>query len=401
MSTINAANLELKLVQKINSTTAPLELLALGTALRQLQNGAVFVVQRFSQLPLASANLGSLYFVIDDGVVYVSTPGVSGSEVWTSLASDAISELSTWGRNTWGQLGDGTTQSRSSPGNVCGGGTIWCQASSGFSTTAAVKTDGTAWTWGFGSNGSLGNGFMTTQSSPGTLAGGGNTWCQIDVGSNHAAAVKTDGSAWTWGTNECGQLGNSTVATRCSPGTLSGGGNTWCQISAGRYITAAVKTDGSAWTWGCNNCGQLGDGTTVSRSSPGAVAGVNSDWCAIDVGSAFTAAIKTDGSAWTWGLNTFGELGDGTTVAKSSPGAVAGTNTLWCQISAGFRITAAVKTDGTAWTWGCNTYGQLGDGTTVNRSSPGAVAGSITPWCQIHASNSYGSVVIAIASKTL
>jgi alpha-tubulin suppressor-like RCC1 family protein len=392
MSTINAANLELKLTQKINSTTAPLELLALGTALRQLQNGAVFVVQQFSQLPSASANLGQLYFVIDDGIVYVSAPDTLGVTLWKTLASDSISQVFTWGINNSGQLGDGTLICRSSPGNVSGEGTTWCQISTGDATTTALKTDGTAWTWGRNQFGQLGDGTVAARCSPGTVSGGGTTWCQISAGFTHTAAVKTDGTAWTWGYNVQGQLGNNSTGARCSPGTTSGGGTTWCQISAS-YHTAAIKTDGTVWTWGLNNVGQLGNCSVVNRSSPGTVCGGGTTWCQISTGSIHTAAIKMDGTAWTWGGGSSGQLGNNTAVPRSSPGTLSGGGNNWCQISAGTSHSAATDLNGLAWSWGNNSSGQLGNGCVAGRSSPGLLAGGGSTWCEISAGNSHSAAV--------
>jgi alpha-tubulin suppressor-like RCC1 family protein len=447
MSTINAANLELKLAQKINNTTAPLELLALGTALRQLQNGAVFVVQQFSQLPSASANLGQLYFVIDDGIVYVSTPDLVGTALWKLLATDSISQVFTWGQGTSGQLGNGVFTTRSSPGSTCGGGSTWCQIDTSSNRTAALKTDSTAWAWGAGG---VGDGTNVARCTPVSLAGDNSNWCQISVGTTAFAAIKLDGSAWTWGVNTCGQLGDGTTDPRCSPVQVvhASGNCCWCQISAGWCHIAAVKKDGTAWTWGAGNEGRLGHNSTASRCQPGDVAGVNENWCQISAGSANTAAIKINGEAyswgdsrfgqlgnggttgdtcvpglvnggsnwiqisvgtqhmaalqlggcaWTWGQGSSGQLGNNTVTACNVPVQPSGTNALWSQISANGLNTAAVKTDGTAWTWGRGAEGQIGDGTLTPRSSPVLVSGTITPWCQISA----GYHTAAIASKTL
>ena len=454
MSTIDATNLEIKLAQKINNTTAPLELLALGTALRQLQNGAVFVVQQFSQLPAASTNLGQLYFVIDDRIVYVSTPDIAGTASWRLLASDSISQLFTWGSNSAAQLGDGTFTCRSSPGTTQGGGNTWCQVSAGgcanCAHTAAVKTDGTAWTWGCNSFGQLGDPSVTTlRGSPGTVSGGGTTWCQISAGMWHTAAVKIDGTAWTWGLATSGQLGDNTTLNKNSPVAVvhASGNCNWCQISAGGSHTAAVKLDGTTWTWGLGTSGQLGNGLNFSRSSPVLTSGGATTWCQIDAGGNHTAAVKCNGSAWTWGANNCGQLGDNTITAKNvpvitagggydwcqisagcchtaavdingcvwtwgagdngrlgsnsgtraSPGPVAGGGTTWRQVSAGSWNTAAIKTDGTAWMWGLGGSGQMGDNTAVTRSSPVSVVGAVTPWCQISAGFCH---IAAIASKT-
>ena len=289
--------------------------------------------------------------------------------------------LWTWGSNNNGQLGEGTTVARSSPGTVAGGGTTWCQVFGGNSSSAAIKTDGTLWTWGQNIQGRLGDGTALNRSSPGTVAGGGTNWCSIFINqASTAAAIKTDGTLWTWGSNVQGILGDGTVVARCSPGTVAGGGTTWCQVAGGRYHTAAIKTDGTLWTWGCNFQGQLGDGTLVSRCSPGTVAGGGTTWCKTNGTVDSSVAIKTDGTLWTWGGNIFGVLGDGTTVSRCSPGTIADGSTTWCQVFSGTRQVLAIKTDGTIWTWGYNTSGRLGDGTTVNRCSPVTVAGGGNNW---------------------
>ena len=299
----------------------------------------------------------------------------------------------TWGYGQFGQLGNCCTANRSSPGTVLGVGNTWCQISSGFWQTAAIKTDGTAWTWGLNSSGQLGDGTVANRSSPVALTGANTCWRQISAGAAHTAAIKycgTDWTAWTWGLNNCGQLGDGTVVDRSSPDTTSGGGTTWCQIAAGNQQTAAIKTDSTAWTWGRNNAGQLGDNTTVNKSSPVQPAGGGTTWCQISAGDGHTAAIKYDGiawTAWTWGRNYRGQLGDGTVVFRSSPVQPAGGGTTWCQISVNCEHTAAVKTDGTAWTWGWNITGQLGDGTMLNRCSPGLVSGDLNTWCSISAGN--------------
>jgi len=137
-------------------------------------------------------------------------------------------------------LGDGTTISRSSPGNTAGCGTTWCTVAAGQNSSSAIKTDGTLWTWGGNDNGILGSGNLVSRSSPGTTSGGGTNWCSVSLSRLTSAAVKTDGTVWTWGWNNAGQLGDGTVITRSSPVTTAGGGNNWCAVSAGAYHTAAI-----------------------------------------------------------------------------------------------------------------------------------------------------------------
>ncbi len=335
-------------------------------------------------LPSAALNTGRFIYVTNIGS-YRFSDGVSWSKNYTGTIP--IANLLSWGADGNGQLGDGANSNQSSPVVPSGAyDRSWCQVSAGSSPhTAAVKTNGTAWTWGCNGFGRLGDGSVINRCSPGTLAGGGTTWCQISAGTQHAAAIKTDGTAWTWGYNKCGRLGDGTVVGRSSPGTVSGGGTTWCSINAANYHTGAVQTNGTAWTWGLNSSGELGDGTVIGRSSPGTLAGAGTTWCSISTGSFQTAAVKTDGTAWTWGSNYSGTLGDGTVTNRSSPGTLAGGGTTWRAVSTGNAHTVAVKTDGTAWTWGRNNSGQLGNGTTTSRSSPGTTAGGGTTWCQISA----------------
>ena len=292
--------------------------------------------------------------------------------------------LWTWGLNVSSQLGDGTATSKSSPVTTAGGGTNWKQVASGAKHTAVIKTDGTLWTWGYNNFGGLGDGTATNRSSPVTTAGGGTNWKQVACGGDQTAAIKTDGTLWTWGFNEIGYLGDGTTTNRSSPVTTAGGGTNWKQVAGGYYHTAAIKTDGTLWIWGRNwPSGFLGDGTATDRSSPVTTAGGGTNWKQVACGLFHTAAIKTDGTLWTWGSNSYGKLGDGTTISRSSPVTTAGGGTNWKQVAGGYEYIAAIKTDGTLWTWGYNGYGQLGDGTTTSRSSPGTTAGGGTNWKQV------------------
>ena len=297
--------------------------------------------------------------------------------------------LFTWGSNSQGQLGSGAaiTVSRSSPGTTAGGGINWKQVACGYSFGAAIKTDGTLWTWGANASGQLGDNSAVSKLSPVTTAGGGTNWKQTACGYFHTAAIKTDGTLWTWGSNNRGQLGANlaTNVSRSSPATTAGAGANWRQVAACTYATFAIKTDGTLWAWGNNNGGQLGDNTIVNKSSPVTTAGGGTNWKQVACAYNHTTAIKTDGTLWTWGGNAFGQLGDNTTTPRSSPATTAGAGTDWKQVACGSFYTAAVKTDGTLWTWGGNSSGQLGANltTTVSRSSPGTTAGGGTNWKQV------------------
>ena len=289
--------------------------------------------------------------------------------------------LWTWGRNNLGQLGDNTAVSKSSPVQTIAAGTNWKQVSSGFIHTAAIKTDGTLWLWGKNNIGQLGDNTAVTKSSPVQTIAAGTNWKLVSGGSNHTAAIKTDGTLWLWGYNSYGQLGDNTIVNKSSPVQTIAGGTNWKQVSSGgsKHI-AAIKTDGTLWTWGYNSYGQLGDNTAVSKSSPVQTISGGTNWKLVSSGAYHTAAIKTDGTLWTWGYNSLGALGDNTAVNKSSPVQTIAAGTNWKLVSGGAFHTTAIKTDGTLWTWGYNNNGQLGDNTRVNKSSPVQTISGGTNW---------------------
>jgi alpha-tubulin suppressor-like RCC1 family protein len=302
-----------------------------------------------------------------------------------SLAVRTNGSLWAWGNNSNGRLGDNTATNRSSPVSVVGGFSDWCQISAGRDHSLAIRTNGTAWAWGFNGNGQLGDNTITSRRSPVSVVGGFSDWCQISAGSTHSLAVRCNGTAWAWGANTGGRLGDNTVTSRSSPVSVVGGFSDWCQISAGVFHSLAVRTNGSAWAWGANTGGRLGDNTVTSRSSPVSVVGGFSDWCQISAGCDHSLAVRTNGSAWAWGANTGGRLGDNTVTSRSSPVSVVGGFSDWCQISAGVFHSLAVRTNGSAWAWGANTGGRLGDNTITDRSSPVSVVGGFSDWCQISA----------------
>jgi len=287
--------------------------------------------------------------------------------------------LWTWGRNGEGQLGDNTIVHRSSPIQTIAGGTNWKQVCGSQGHTAAIKTDGTLWLWGFNSNGQLGDNTIVHRSSPVQTVSGGTNWKQVAIGDYHTACIKTDGTLWNWGRNSEGQLGDNTITHKSSPIQTIAGGTNWKLVASGNYHTAAIKTDGTLWLWGRNFSGELGDNTIVHRSSPIQTVAGGTNWKLV-AGGTHTAAIKTDGTLWLWGFNTSGKLGDNTIANKSSPVQTVSGGTNWKQVSCGGNHTASIKTDGTLWTWGRNNTGQLGDNTIVHRSSPIQTVAGGTNW---------------------
>jgi RHS repeat-associated protein len=179
------------------------------------------------------------------------------------------------------------------------------------------------------------------------------------------------GTVWGWGENGSGQLGDGTTINRTTPVQMIGlTGVT--DIKGGFFHSLALKQDGTVWAAGWNDGGQLGDGTTTNRSTPVQVIGLTGV-TAIARGFYHSLALKQDGTVWSWGENRSGQLGDGTTINRTTPVQVTGLTGVMA-IAGGSGVSLAVKTDGTVWAWGGNDRGQLGDGTTINRSTPVQVA---------------------------
>ena len=298
--------------------------------------------------------------------------------------------LYSWGRNTYGGLGLGNTTKYSSPKQV-GSLKTWLTVSGAYAQTVAVKTDGTLWSWGRSNYGQLGLGNTTSYSSP-KQVGSLTNWLNALTYDYHSFALKTDGTLWAWGTNAQGALGLGNTTSYSSPKQV-GALTTWSAIAANIYAGYAIRTDGTLWSWGyASITGKLGLGNTTNYSSPVQVGGLT-NWLKIAAFGYVAAAVKTNGTLWTWGTNaTYGTLGLNDRVNRSSPTQV-GVLTNWSNIYCGYRHMVAVKTDGTLWSWGDNTYGQLGIGTSGNYYSSPKQVGSLTNWLQA-ASGKYNNIVI-------
>ena len=344
----------------------------------------------------------------DDTNISKSSPvqTIAGGTDWKNVAcgqhhTAAIKTdgtLWTWGRNYLGSLGDNTNVTyRSSPVQTITEGTNWIQLDCGMNSTAAIKTDGTLWLWGQNNSGQLGDNTITNKSSPVQTVCGGTNWKQVSCDAASTAAIKTDGTLWLWGFNLYGGLGiNTNVTFRSSPVQTVAFGTNWKQVSLGIFHTAAIKTDGTLWTWGHNSYGQLGDNTIANRSSPVQTIAYGTNWKQVSCGGGITAATKTDGTLWTWGRNQFGQVGDNTTTNRSSPVQTIAYGTNWKQVSCGYYYNAAIKTDGTLWTWGENYKGVLGDNTIISRSSPIQTIAGGNSWIDVSANY----VIAAIYQET-
>jgi len=278
-----------------------------------------------------------------------------------------------WGRNEYGQLGDGTGGGgygdhyvNKNPTQI-GNDSNWASVSSSYCHTVAIKTDGTLWAWGANWHGQLGDGtdggYAADESGnkniP-TKIGTDNNWATVSAGEYHTVAIKKDGTLWAWGYNRWGQLGDGTSGYNSDKNipTKIGTDNNWASVSVGGYNTVAIKTDGTLWAWGANEFGQLGDGSggggdgdhSGDKNIPTKI-GTDNNWASVLTGS-YTVAIKTNGSLWAWG-----KLEDTTTNVNPTQ---IGTDTNWAFVSNGYSHSVAIKTDGSLWVWGGNYEGQLG-----------------------------------------
>jgi hypothetical protein len=326
---------------------------------------------------------------------------ITSSTTWRLVAAGAVSthaiktdgSLWSWGCNSYGRLGDNTSTDRSSPVMEITSSTNWCQISGGVTHASAIKTDGSLWSWGQNYFGRLGNNSTINRSSPVREITSSTNWCQASAGGSHTNALKTDGSLWSWGSASGGVLGNNSTIDRSSPVREITSSTNWCQVGSGLFHVSAVKTDGSLWSWGCNNYGNLGNNSTINRSSPVREITSSTNWCQVGSGSVHVSAVKTDGSLWSWGCNNYGNLGNNSTINRSSPVREITSSTNWCQVSAGSFRTGALKTDGSLWSWGYNNRGGLGNNSTISRSSPVREITSNTDWCLLDAGNGHTAAI--------
>ena len=251
----------------------------------------------------------------------------------------------------------------------------------------SLKNNGTIWTWGHNEHGELGLGDTTDRSSP-TQIGTDTTWSHSAGDDEFKFAIKTDGTLWSWGGNTAGQLGQNQPASWGGGGTeLSspkqvGTDSNWSKVTAGYRQAMATKTDGTLWMWGANSDGSLGQNqSSINRKSSPTQVGTDTGWSDPVCGRDISAAIKTDGSLYMWGRGHEGAHGHNNRTNYSSPIQVPGT---WSTVSTGTQpYTLAIKTDGTLWAWGNNWKGNLGLNSinpSSGISSPTQVPG--TNWSQ-------------------
>jgi alpha-tubulin suppressor-like RCC1 family protein len=368
------------------------------------------------------------------------------SNYYAGYAIQSPGTLWAWGNNSIGQLGTNTTTRSNALGAVqVGAINYWTQISAGglIGQAAGIQSPGTLWAWGLNISGQLGLSNVTDRSSP-TQVGTLSLWTQVACGYNHTAAIQTPGTLWAWGTNSYGQLGNNSASLNVLSPIQIGTASNWSRVSCGYQFTIALQSNGTLWTWGNLSYGRLGYNTTSYRSSATQIGTVgvwtgfptgsqNSFWgaainsnnnlyvwggnsnrilnsnyyifdttdtlasCAIianpvpldptlstpiksaSIGDQFGVYVQSNGTLWSWGNLSYGQV-------PIIPGRVPAPTFMsgWSSFSCGYAHTAATQSNGTLWTWGSNSFGQLGMNTTtlLSISSPAQIGTSST-WTRV------------------
>lgn len=288
-------------------------------------------------------------------------------------------KLYCWGLNEYGQLGDNSTQNKSSP-SLVSSSEVFVAVSAGWNHTCAVTVAGKVFCWGYngygklGVGGSGGNYLVPTQVNDAS----NSTFVSVSAGTDHTCAVTDAGRIYCWGSNMYGQLGSSGVSY--TPVAINDGSNsTFVAVAAGHEHTCGLADTGKVYCWGRNSHGQLGDGTTNNSNTPVQVADTTgSTFAMVTAGYYYTCAVNTAGRAYCWGMGQNGRLGTGGTDNHSQPFPVASQPGPFSSISAGLgQHTCGLITTGQAYCWGDDGFGQLGNGAAAESSnSPSPVVAS-------------------------
>ncbi len=271
----------------------------------------------------------------------------------------------------------GTLAACLSCGDVCGwecgaGGCLDpIEVAAGGQHSCALRSDGAVFCWGSNTDGQVGDGTTTSRARPTRVAGLAAA-SHVAVGGSHSCAIVA-GEVWCWGQNTRGQLGDGTMVRRVMPVRVAPIAEA-TQLSLGALHSCVRTSFGGALCWGANGTGQLGDGSTTDRPAPTAVVGLSRGVDELSASLAHTCAVRDTRGVVCWGSNGFGQLGDGTLMNRSAPTPVSGLTDV-AHVAAGHFQTCALTAAGSALCWGDNTDGQLGDGTTMRRLTPVAVSG--------------------------
>jgi alpha-tubulin suppressor-like RCC1 family protein len=308
----------------------------------------------------------------DSGVFnFTSTPsapslmptGELSAGAYHTCALSSVSGVRCWGQNVYGQLGDGTTTDRAVPRDVVGLATGVTAVAAGGGHSCALTNGGGVKCWGSNAYGQLGDGTTTTRTTPVAVAGLSSGVTAVSAGGTHTCALLSAGTVKCWGRNLEGQLGDGSTTNRPTPVSITGS-ITGTQVSAGGGHSCVVTSGGGLKCWGDNTYSQLGDGTNTRRLAPTDVSGLTSGATMVSAGGSETCAVTNAGGAKCWGNGL-----------SAAPSDVSGLTSEIRGVAAGGFHACAVNTPHGAKCWGANSNGQIGDGTTTTRSTPVDVSG--------------------------
>lgn len=385
---INKSSLETSVQSQIDGftcATSPEDMLSAANSAKNLTNDIESYASLGCELPdlnQGKTPVGSMFYVDELGV-----PVVAGSQSWLGLDGRTYrkdkpdGQVWSWGEARDGALGHGSQIDTSSPVQEFSSSADWCFIKAGRCSSFAINYTGQLYAWGYNFGGVLGDGTAVAKCSPVQEFCSDANWSYVSGGPGNTFGVKNDGTLWAWGLNTFGGLGLNDIVGRCSP-VQEITDSRWCNATAGSFglVGAAIKTDGTLWSWGCNNWGQLATNDTVCYSSPVQEASSSTNWCMIDYGNVHMQGIKSNGTLWGWGNNQTGQIGDGNKIFRSSPSQEISLSTNWVSVSAGYTQAVGIKSDGTLWAWGRNDVGALGFGVVCNVSSPVQEISSSTNW---------------------
>jgi len=301
----------------------------------------------------------------------------------------------TWGINSSGQLGDGTTVNKKYLIDITDHFELleeetMIDVALGYEFSAALTSNGRLFLWGDNFDGQLGIGSATDSYVPVEITNqfeliGEETIIKIDLGLHHCLALTSNDRIFAWGYNFYGQLGDGTMINKNIPTDITSSfsfneNEKVKDVSLGAYYSTVLTTDGRIFTWGTNMYGQLGDGTNIDKHTPvditsNFVLTENEEIIQISMNGYVSSAITSEGRIFTWGWNIFGQLGDNTFVNKNVPTEITANFSLIedetiTNIWLGVHHSSALSSNNKVFVWGNNGYGQLGDGTLINKSIP-------------------------------
>lgn len=304
----------------------------------------------------------------------VSSPAMAALSGQSTCVISGGGFLSCAGYNNGDVFGDGFASISTRPffgaTNVLAGAT---QVTISDTHGCALNGTGTAYCWGTNTSGQMGNSSNTSSTIPLIVSSLGAGVQKISAGSSHTCAVNSSGEAYCWGNNAFGSVGDNTTVSRNVPTLVTGLPAGVTGIAAGGSHSCAIIT-GGVKCWGLNGSGQVGDSSTIQRNVPTTISALVSGVTSIAAGTQFSCAVQS-GAAKCWGMNGFGQIGDGTNVNRTSPTQVQSLSTGVVKVVAGSQHACALTSAGSVHCWGDNSDGQLGDGTTNSSAIPVDVFG--------------------------